>query len=325
MYSIIRKGGRGLAGAGSRPTTGRFGATDASTVASVMPRVRTLLRELVDLTHGLDPTRPAALGGVQRPIDSNRLDAIGDVAGYNGDGAANAAFQDPGVPNMVSEYGSTTSDRPGDYAPGWGDLAAVRGEAVHPWRAGQAIWAGFDHGSLMRDEYARMGIVDYFRIPKRSWYWYRNACAHVPPPEWPAPGTPVRLALRADKTERIATDGRDDAWLLVTVLDEAGKTISHAPTVTLRVVTGPGEFATGPSIVFDKNSDIRIADGQAAITVRSYYAGTTVIEATSPGLAPARVTLRFVGPAAYRKGSTPPAQPRPYIRYVRPAQDAPSR
>ena len=91
------------------------------------------------------------------------------------------------------------------------------------------------------------------------------------------------------------------------------------------MVTGPGEFPTGPSIVFDKNSDIRIADGQAAMTVRSYYAGTTVIEATSPGLAPARVTLRFVGPVAYRKGSTPPAQPRPYTRYVRPAQDAPSR
>jgi beta-galactosidase len=41
------------------------------------------------------------------------------------------------------------------YAPGWGDLARDNGEAVHPWRAGQAIWAGFDHGSIMRDEYAR--------------------------------------------------------------------------------------------------------------------------------------------------------------------------
>lgn len=291
----------------------------------VMPKVRTFLRALVDLTHALDPTRLAALGGVQRPMDANRLDKIGDVAGYNGDGAAIAAFQDPGVPNMVSEYGSTTSERPGDYSPGWGDLAKDRGEAVHPWRAGQAIWAGFDHGSIMLDEYGRMGIVDYFRIPKRSWYWYRNAYAHVPPPEWPQPGTPARLGLQADKTEKIATDGRDDAWLLVTVLDATGKPISNSPTVTLTIVSGPGEFPTGPSIAFDKGSDIRIADGKAAITVRSYYAGTTVIEATSPGLAPARVTLHFVGPVAYREGRTPPVQPRPYVRYVRPAQAGPSK
>jgi hypothetical protein len=46
--------------------------------------------------------------------------------------------------------------------------------------------AGFDAGSIGT---ARMGIVDSFRIPKRSWYWYRNACANVPPPEWPRAGT----------------------------------------------------------------------------------------------------------------------------------------
>jgi beta-galactosidase/beta-glucuronidase len=293
--------------------------------ASVMAKVRTFLGELVGLTHALDPTRPAALGGVQRPMDSNRLDKIGDVAGYNGDGAAIAEFQDPGVPNMVSEYGSTTSDRPGDYSPGWGDLSGDRGEAIHPWRAGQAIWAGFDHGSIMRDEYARMGIVDYFRIPKRSWYWYRQAYALVPPPEWPEVGTPARLALDAVKTERIGTDGRDDAWLLATVLDAAGKPISNSPTITLTIVRGPGEFPTGPSIVFDERSDIRVADGKAAITVRSYYAGTTEIEATSPGLAPARIALHFVGPVAYREGRTPPVQLRPYVRYVRPAPGASSR
>lgn len=270
---------------------------------SVMSNVRTFLRDLVELTHTLDSTRPAALGGVQRPMDANRLDTIGDIAGYNGDGAAIAAFQNPGVPNMVSEYGSTSSTRPGDYAPGWGDLTGDRGEAVHPWRAGQAIWAGFDHGSIMRDEYARMGIIDYFRIPKRSWYWYRNAYAHVPPPEWPRAGTPARLALEADKTQKIATDGTDDAWLLVTVLDDAGTPISNSPTVTLTIVEGPGEFPTGSSITFAAASDIRIADGKAAITVRSYTAGTVVIEATSPGLAPARVTLHFVGPRIVRVGS----------------------
>jgi beta-galactosidase/beta-glucuronidase len=185
---------------------------------SVMAKVRSLLRDMVDLTHTLDPTRPAALGGVQRPTDQNRLDKIGDIAGYNGDGAGIAAFQNPGIPNMVSEYGSTNTDRPGPYSPGWGDLNRDKGEPVHEWRAGQALWAGFDHGSIMPN-FGKMGIVDYSRIPKRAWYWYRNAYSNVPPPEWPQAGTPAKLKLEADKKLNIRTDGTDDAWLLVTVLD----------------------------------------------------------------------------------------------------------
>jgi hypothetical protein len=287
-----------------------------------MPKVRTFLRDLVDLTHTLDPTRPAALGGVQRPTDQNRLDKIGDIAGYNGDGAGIAAFQNPGIPNLVSEYNSATTDRPGEYSPGWGDLARDKGEPVHEWRAGQAIWAGFDHGSIMGARFGKMGIVDYFRIPKRGWFWYRNDYANTPPPEWPQAGTPAKLKLEADKRENIATDGTDDAWLLATVLDAGGKPISNSPPVELTIIKGPGEFPTGRSISFENSSDIRIMDGQAAITVRSYYAGETVIRATSPGLAPAEITLRFVGPTPYREGTTPVVQPRPYVKFVRQTQSS---
>ena len=48
-----------------------------------MPKVREFLKELVAYTHELDPTRPAAIGGCQR----GDIDKLGDVAGYNGDGA----------------------------------------------------------------------------------------------------------------------------------------------------------------------------------------------------------------------------------------------
>ena len=48
------------------------------------------------------------------------MDKLGDVAGYNGDGAR--LFINPGIPSVVSEYGSTIADRPGKYEPGWGDL-----------------------------------------------------------------------------------------------------------------------------------------------------------------------------------------------------------
>ena len=50
---------------------------------SVMPKVRNFLKELVAYSHELDPTRPAAIGGCQR----GDIDKLGDIAGYNGDGA----------------------------------------------------------------------------------------------------------------------------------------------------------------------------------------------------------------------------------------------
>ena len=291
---------------------------------SVLPNVRTFLKDLVDLTHELDPTRPAALGGVQRPTNNNRLDKIGDIAGYNGDGASIALFQNPGIANMASEYGSTSADRPGRYEPGWGDLQRTPGIDRDqpyawrlPWRSGEAIWCGFDHGTIANPAFGKMGIIDYFRIPKRSWYWYRNTYANVPPPQWPQPSAPTSLKLDADKTKDIRTDGTDDAWLLVTVLDADGKPISNSPPVELVVVKGPGEFPTGPNISFENKSDIRILDGQAAITIRSYYAGDTLIRATSPGLAPAEIDLQFAGPVPWQHGQTPPTESRPYVRYIR--------
>ena len=59
--------------------------------------------------------------------------------------------------------------------------------------------------------------------------------------------------------------------------------------MTLTIKSGPGEFPTGPSITFTppgggSASDIAIRDGQAAIEFRTYYSGTSVIEATAPGL-----------------------------------------
>ena len=51
------------------------------------PLVRELLKKMVALSHQLDPTRPAAIGGAQRPLGVERIDKLGDIGGYNGDGA----------------------------------------------------------------------------------------------------------------------------------------------------------------------------------------------------------------------------------------------
>ncbi len=220
---------------------------------SVLPKVRTLLTQLVALTHELDPTRPAGIGGCQR----GDLDKLGDIAGYNGDGAR--LFINPGIPNLVTEYSSVRANRPGKYAADWKNLLEGPGDKTqpyfwrYPWRSGEVLWCAFDHGSIAGDE-GRDGIVDYFRLPKRGWYWYRNEYNHIPPPEWPAGGTPAALKLFADNITLKSADGTDDAQIIVTVVDADGRALSNSPPVTLTVESGPGEFPTGPAIAFDPKS-----------------------------------------------------------------------
>ena len=274
--------------------------------AAVMPKVRALLAKEVAESHQLDPTRPAAIGGAQR----GGIDLIGDVAGYNGDGAR--LFIHPKVASAVTEYGSAKEDRPGTYDPHLRDLA---GQPEFAWRGGQAIWSMYDHGSVAGAE-GTTGIVDYFRLPKRGWYWYRNALAKIPPPEWPVEGKAAGLKLTASSPVIAHADGTDDVQVIVTVVDAAGKQISNTPDVTLEVASGPGEFPTGRSIAFKKGTDIPILDGQAAIEFRSYYAGTTVIRATSPGLPAARLTVVSKGAPEYVAGKSPEFAPGPYVRFI---------
>ena len=239
----------------------------------------------------------------------------GSLAGYNGDGANIPDFQQPGIPSAVTEYGSTLADRPGEYIPGWGDLARDEGWKGRPWRSGQIIWCGFDHGSIFGPNMAKLGIIDYFRLPKRSWYWYRNEYAHKAPPQWPVEGEPAKLRLEASKTRDIKADGTDDVQLIVTVLDRTGRELSNSPQVRLQVLLGPGEFPTGRSIDFAADSDIRIMDGKAAIAFRSYYAGKTIVQASSPGLGSALLELEFTDAPAYQPGKSWQTESRPYVRY----------
>jgi len=264
--------------------------------------VRGLLTAVVQETHELDPTRPAAIGGAQR----GDVDKLGDVAGYNGDGAR--LFMKPGIPSVVSEYGAVLKFRPGNYDPYFGALQTEE----FPWRSGQAIWCGFDHGSIGGFSRGQKGIIDYFRLPKESWYWYRNEYLHIPPPDWPQEGTPAKLQLTASNTTIKGTDATDDCQLVVTVLDASGKPISNSPPVTLKIEKGPGEFPTGPAITFDAGTDIGIRDGTAAIDFRSYYAGTSTIRATSPGLQDATIDITITGDPVFVPGQTPVVADRPY-------------
>jgi len=293
-----------------------MGNEDFFTAPATLPKVRNFLRDLVTYSHQLDSTRPAAIGGCQR----GDLDKLGDIAGYNGDGAR--LFINPGIPNVVSEYGSTISDRPGKYEPGWGDLSidseknkAQLYDWCYPWRSGEALWCAFDHGS-MAGNFGCMGMIDYFRLPKRMWYWYRNEYRHIPHPAWAADGTPAALKISADRTTLKSVDGTDDSQIIVNVLDKTGKALSNSPSVTLKIVSGPGEFPTGSSITFDPKSDIAIRDGKASIEFRSYSAGKTVILASSPGLRSSSITITSTGRPKFIPSITPYVKQHPYIRYT---------
>ncbi|RZF66312.1 beta-galactosidase [Sphingomonas populi] len=282
-----------------------------------MPDVKRLLREEVDLTHQLDATRPASIDGAQR----GDIDKLGDIVGYNGDGAS--LFPNPGIPNFVAEYGVTMTDRPGAYAPGWDDLPNTvgadktrEGSWRLPWRSGEVIWAGFDHGSIAGKRFGGMGMIDYFRLPKRQYYWYRNAYARVAPPVWPVAGTPAALRITTSSPTIARADGTDDVQVIVSVVDAAGKRLSNSPPVHLVIESGPGELPTGRAIDFAPDSDIVIRDGEAAIAMRSWQAGVTRLRATSAGLQDGTAQVRTLQGPAFVAGKTPLAADRPYVPFV---------
>jgi len=300
------------------------------TDSSVMNSMSNLLSEEVAWTHQLDPNRPAAIGGCQRPDNSSgRIDKIGDVAGYNGDGATIGMFQNSGVPSMVTEYGSVKATLPGTYSPGWGNLStqlAANGlPTEYAWRSGQSVWCGFDYGTQLAGGAlyggsGAKGLVDYFRLPKEAWYWYRNQYVGVPPPAWPGGGTPAGLQLTASTTNLTAVDGTQDAQVIVSVLDANGNATSNSVPVTLTLISGPGQFPTGTNITFtpptaNQVSDIEMTNGEAAIEFRTYYSGTSVIQATSPGLTPATVTITSAGSPVWVPGVTPAAPTLAYKRF----------
>ncbi|MEP7005063.1 MAG: glycoside hydrolase family 2 TIM barrel-domain containing protein [Sphingomonas bacterium] len=294
------------------------------TKKETLPEVRRLLKEMVALSHELDPSRPAAIDGAQR----GEIDKLGDVVGYNGDGAS--LFPNPGIPNFVAEYGITMADRPGEYAPGWDDLPNTVGAdktkegswRLH-WRSGEVIWAGFDHGSIAGKRFGGMGMIDYFRLPKRQYYWYRNAYAHVPPPIWPVAGTPAALRIATSTPTIARADGTDDVQVIVSVIDAQGRRLSNSPPVQLAIESGPGELPTGRVIDFAPDSDIVIRDGEAAITMRSWQAGVTRLRATSPGLKDAVATVRTLQGPAFIPGKTPLAANRPYVPFTPAVRERP--
>jgi beta-galactosidase len=251
-----------------------------------LTRTQNLARQMVAAAHAEDSTRAAGIGGAQR----NGFDAFSDVAGYNGDGAV--LYLNPAWPSMVSEYGSCTEDRPGNYTACWGDMVTQTqndSPIQYAWRSGVALWCAFHHGS--NNNAGTMGMIDHARLPLQRWYYYRNKYLGIAPPVWPAAGTAAKLKLTTDN-DTITDDGRDDCQLIVQVQDASGNWISNQPSITLTDRNGLGLFPGGTSVAFVGGAvDKGVLNGLAAIEYRSYAPGTAIVDASSSDLTGASVTI----------------------------------
>ncbi|HJX53345.1 MAG TPA: glycoside hydrolase family 2 TIM barrel-domain containing protein, partial [Polyangia bacterium] len=228
---------------------------------------------LVALAQSLDPSREPAVGGAQR----QGFDQLAPIIGYNGDGATAATYQDPGKPNVVTEYYDHI------------------GVAKYPWRAGQVRWVGYGYGSFLTDNGGLGGVVDYYRLPGPEWYQYRQEKLGTPY-ALPAAGTAAKIVLTADALT-IGNDGTDDTELTAQIVNAGGTAIDSTAPITLSVTSGGGLFPTGSSMTFDNSKcpDTRcIRYGMAKMTMRSYTAGSITVTATSSGLPSASVTITCV-------------------------------
>jgi hypothetical protein len=257
---------------------------------------KALLKKMVDRSHAEDSTRLAAIGGCQRDGGSSpHYDDIGDVAGYNGDGAT--LYMNPTKPSIVSEYGSCNGDRPSTLNACWGSVQTSGDKPnEYSWRGGIALWCAFHYGTW--SAYGNTGMIDHARLPLRRWYYYRNQNLGTPNPTWPVAGTAEKLAITTD-AETITDDGKSDAHIIVQIQDASGKWLSNTANITLTTTNGlfPSQGpAGGNSITFTAGATQKgVLEGMCAIEFRSYTAGTATITATSGNLTATKtITVQHV-------------------------------
>lgn len=288
----------------------------------VMEKSRQLVNKMRNHCHKLDPTRKAGMGGTQRS-GFNDI-SVCDVAGNNGDGAT-AKYTNYELPHIVAEYASTQEERNnhtdnlkfGVISSSEGSDITVNGKTFQQYTSykpeqyidsetgkgvylptgssGMSLWCMFHHGSVGGKNLRIMGIVDYYRLPLKAWYTYREVNTGVPRKD-SVDGTASKMKIEANYTydgqTTLQNNGKDDAQIIVTLLNDNDEWVNDSTTIQLEVVDGPGVFPGGKTYTMTDNK--QFMDGKGAIEFRSYYAGTTTIRATAPDrpeLAPVEIQL----------------------------------
>ena len=254
--------------------------TDMQVPAAIVTYEKALWTSLYAIAHQMDSSRFVSCGEVYFALNSNII----DLDGMNGGEPLPAVQQ--AKPVLTTEYGSCVRDRPGIYT-------GCSEPTVYAWRCGALRWLAFHHGTHCQGNggnWAHMGVIDYNRLPLRDYYWVRNNWLGTSPPAWPDSGTAAKLSITADKTT-ILDDGTDDCQLIITVKDAGNTAINNNVSATLTITDGPGILPTGKSWSFTT------PDGQQAIEMRAYSAGTTTITASSGALTAGTITITSQDPA----------------------------
>ncbi|MGN0242549.1 MAG: NPCBM/NEW2 domain-containing protein [Lachnospiraceae bacterium] len=293
------------------------------THTSTIAKSKALANKMRNYAHKLDPTRKAALGGTQRE-DFNVLE-VADMAGGNGDGAL-AQYTNYEMPHMVSEYASTIAERNNcspnlrfttDFKTNPGNTIEVNGKTITEYSlyensgyyheldglplyiptgsSGMSLWCMYQHGSVADKKMRTMGIVDYYRLPLKSWYTYREVKTGVPR-EDSVEGTATKITLDTNYSYEgqttLPNDGSDDVQIIVTLKNDNNEWVNDSTNILLEVVDGPGVFPGGKT--YKMIDDKTFMDGKGAIEFRSFYSGTTSIQVSAPDrpdLEPVTMTL----------------------------------
>ena len=186
-----------------------WGVQNEITLGQASNDPRPVIRELHQLVHDEDPTRPSAQANMpQAGFDDDihtltDLDALNTYCGwYYGEAAEVGAVLDehheanPGRPFALSEYGAdayvgyhSTDPAPGDYTEEYqAVLHEVYWKAIEarPWLWGSFVWNGFDFSSDLRAEGGQRGrnmkgLVDHDRaVRKDAFHWYKANWSDVP-------------------------------------------------------------------------------------------------------------------------------------------------
>jgi hypothetical protein len=157
--------------------------------------------------------------------------------------------------------------------------------------AGAVMWCHNDYNSQFLDQDKEMGCVDFYRIPKCVFYWFRTQWTGKAS-DSPISGlTPAKLQLDYDLDSLIA-DSTDFTVITASIRDASGKCVRTALPVTFNV--------SGPADYFGPLNLTTVAGKIALIVKAKNRTGALTISATTPSLPAATpVTVRLVPPDQY--------------------------
>jgi beta-galactosidase len=167
----------------------------------------------------------------------------------------------------------------------WNAILTAWNGSTQPVPGGGYMWSFVDYWSPVQDY--PMGVVDEYRIPKKSFYLFRYNWAGTAQDTFVVGITPNHVQLDADLTA-ITADSTDITRIVASLRDAQGRCAFVARPVTLTL--------TGPADCFDTLTRTTIAGKIGWVLKSRNTAGTITAIAGSSGLTPDTVIITSTAP-----------------------------